>query len=102
MCGHSVNAAADSSSRASRTASKSSKTLIMRKLLSLPSIAIAVWFAVVPGNCVEAGNAAQGEQVFMKCALCYARNKTNGAGPGLLGVIWRRAASEPGFGYAEP
>jgi cytochrome c len=102
MCRYSVNAAADSSSRASRTASERRKTLIMQKLLSLPSIAIAVWFAVAPGNCAEPRNAAQGEHAFMKCALCHARDKTNGVGPGLLGVIGRRAASEPGLGYAGP
>jgi len=29
-------------------------------------------FAVAPGNCVEAGNAAQGEAcLFVKCALCH-------------------------------
>ena len=73
----------------------------MRGLLSLPLIAIAVGFAVVPGNCAEAGNAAQGEHAFMKCALCHAKDKANGIGPGLLGVVGRRAGSEPGFGYSQ-
>ena len=39
----------------------------MRSLLSLPIIAIAVGFVVMPGNYAEAGNVAQGEHAFMKC-----------------------------------
>jgi cytochrome c len=74
--------------------------LIMRSLLSLPLIAIAVGFAVVSGNRAEAGNAAQGEHTFMKCAVCHAKDATNRLGPGLLGVIGTRAGSKPGFGYS--
>jgi cytochrome c len=47
------------------------------------------------------GNVAQGEHAFMKCALCHAKNKTNGLGPGLSGVIGRHAGSVPGFHYSE-
>jgi cytochrome c len=63
--------------------------------------AIAVGFAVAPGNCVEAGNAAQGEHAFVKCAVCHAKGKSNGIGPGLSGVIGRHAGSVPGFHYSE-
>jgi cytochrome c len=73
----------------------------MRTLLSLPIIAILVGFAVAPGNCAEAGNAAQGERAFTKCALCHAKDKTNGIGPGLSGVIGRHAGSVPEFHYSE-
>src|SRR6516225_1356986 len=38
--------------------------------------AIAVGFAVVPGNYAEAGNAAQGEHAFAKCAFCHAKDKS--------------------------
>jgi len=73
----------------------------MRSLLSLPITAIAVGFAVVPGNYAEGGNATQGEHAFAKCALCHAKDKSNGIGPGLLGVIGRHAGSVPGFGYSQ-
>ena len=73
----------------------------MRSLLTLPLATIAVGFAVIPGNCVEAGDAAQGEHAFAKCALCHAKDKTNGIGPGLSGVIGRHAGSEPSFHYSE-
>jgi len=70
----------------------------MRSLLSLPIAAIAVAFAAVPGHC--AGDVAKGEQEFAQCAICHAKDKTNGVGPGLSGVIGRHAGSEPGFGYS--
>jgi cytochrome c len=77
------------------------RSWIMRSLLALPMAAIAVGFAVAPGNCVGTGNAAQGEQAFVKCAVCHAKGKTNGIGPGLSGVIGRHAGSVPGFHYSE-
>jgi cytochrome c len=73
----------------------------MRSLLSLPIIAIAVGFVVMAGNYALAGNVAQGEHAFVKCALCHAKDKTNGIGPGLSGVIGRHAGSVPGFRYSE-
>src|SRR5215467_14281318 len=73
----------------------------MRSLLALTLATIAAGFAVIPGNCVEAGDAAQGEHAFAKCALCHAKDRTNGIGPGLSGVIGRHAGSESGFHYSE-
>jgi cytochrome c len=70
----------------------------MRILLSLSMAAVAVAFAVVPGN--GAGDAAKGEHEYAKCALCHAKDKTNGIGPGLSGVVGRHAGSVPGFGYS--
>ena len=73
----------------------------MRSLLSLPITALAVGFAIVSDNYAEAGNAAQGEHAFAKCALCHAKDKRNGIGPGLLGVVGRHAGSVPGFSYSQ-
>src|SRR5262245_18837180 len=71
----------------------------MRSLLSLPIAAVAVTFAAVPGHC--AGNAAKGEQKFAKCAICHAKDKTNGIGPGLAGIIGRHAGALPEFSYSQ-
>src|SRR5260370_16962868 len=73
----------------------------MRSILSLPIIAIAVGFVVMAGNYAQAGNVAQGEHAFMKCALCHAKDKTNGLGPGLSGVIGRHAESVTVFRCSE-
>jgi cytochrome c len=70
----------------------------MRSLLSLPIAAVAVAFATAPGFC--AGDAAKGEMDFAMCAVCHAKDMTNGVGPGLSGVIGRHAGSAPGFGYS--
>src|SRR5262249_16379798 len=75
--------------------------LMMRSLLSLSITAIAVGFAVLPGNYGEGGNANQGEHAFAKCALCHAKDKSNGIGPGLLGVVGSHAGSVPGFSYSQ-
>ena len=73
----------------------------MRILFSLPIAFTALGFAVLPGNCAEAADAARGEQAFAKCATCHAKDKTNGIGPGLSAVIGRHAGSVPGFGYSQ-
>src|SRR5262249_38806661 len=75
--------------------------LTMRILLSLPITAVAVAVAVVPGNSAEVGDAAQGQRAFAKCAPCHAKDKTNGLGPGLSGVLGRHAGSVSGFGYSQ-
>jgi cytochrome c len=72
----------------------------MWSLYRLPAVAIAVAFVVVSGGCADAGNAAEGEHVFAKCAPCHAKNNTAGLGPGLLGVIGRQAGSMAGFRYS--
>jgi cytochrome c len=73
----------------------------MRSLLSLSITATAVGFAGVPANYAQAGNAGQGDHAFAKCALCHAKDKSNGIGPGLLGVVGRHAGSVPGFRYSQ-
>jgi cytochrome c len=73
----------------------------MQILLSLPIAAVAVAFAVVPCNSAEVGDAAQGQLAFGKCAPCHAKDKTNGIGPGLSGVMGSHAGSVPGFHYSQ-
>src|SRR5262249_11591442 len=76
--------------------------VIVKSLPSLLITVIAVGFTVaVPGNFAEAGNAAHGEHAFAKCAVCHAKDKKNGIGPSLFGVVGRHAGSIPGFGYSQ-
>jgi cytochrome c len=57
-------------------------------LLLLSIIAIAAGLVIATGHSADAADAAQGEHAFAKCAVCHAKNnKSNGIGPGLLGVI---------------
>jgi cytochrome c len=72
----------------------------MRILHRLPVAAIAVALVATFVDCADAGDVSQGEHAFAKCAPCHAKDKTNGLGPGLLGVVGRQAGSMPGFRYS--
>ncbi len=73
----------------------------MRSLLLLSITAIAAGLVIATGHSADAADAAQGEHAFVKCAPCHAKDKRNGIGPGLLGVVGRHAGSVPGFSYSQ-
>jgi cytochrome c len=73
----------------------------MRSLLLLSMTAVAAGLVIATGHSADAADAAQGEHTFAKCAVCHAKNGSNGIGPGLLGVIGRHAGSVPGFRYSQ-
>lgn len=49
-----------------------------------------------------AGNAADGAQVFKRCAICHNATKggPNRIGPDLWGIVGHKAAQHPGFSYS--
>jgi cytochrome c len=59
----------------------------MRSQLLLSITAIAAGLVIATGHSADAADPAQGEHAFAKCAVCHAKDKSNGIGPGLLGVI---------------
>ncbi len=49
-----------------------------------------------------AGDAAAGQKVFYKCAICHTSVAgKNGLGPSLFGVVGRHSASAPGYNYSD-
>lgn len=50
-----------------------------------------------------AGDAAAGEKVFKKCAVCHAigPNAKNRVGPELNGIIGRKSGTAPGYNYSK-
>jgi len=63
-----------------------------------------VMIAAMTGVCAaRAQDAANGEDVFKKCAPCHkvASGATTGVGPTLNGVIGRTAGTVPGFAYSD-
>jgi cytochrome c len=50
------------------------------------------------------GDAAHGQVVFQRCAICHKVEKgaAGGLGPNLFGVVGRKAATQPGFEYSGP
>ena len=47
-----------------------------------------------------AQNADHGKATFKSCAACHATDHANRVGPGLEGIIGRKAGTAPGFGYS--
>ncbi len=61
-------------------------------------------FAITPLLLAAAGahaqNAAAGGMAFQQCAECHSPGASDGAGPGLKGVLGRRAGAKDGFVYS--
>jgi cytochrome c len=69
--------------------------------LHLSAVTIAAALGTVSSPLAyAAADPAHGEQVFVKCAPCHAKDSTARVGPGLLGIIGRKAGSMPGFRYS--
>jgi cytochrome c len=47
-----------------------------------------------------AQDAEHGKTIFTSCAVCHATDHANRVGPGLEGIIGRKAGTAPGFGYS--
>ncbi len=66
------------------------RRLLLASLLILPFAAQA-----------EEGDATRGAAVFRQCTVCHTPTaESRATGPGLLGVVGRRAASAEGFNYS--
>ena len=48
----------------------------------------------------HAQDAAAGGMAFQQCAECHSPGSADGAGPGLKGVLGRRAGGKAGFAYS--
>jgi len=48
----------------------------------------------------QAQDAAAGAMAFMQCADCHSPGAGDGVGPGLKGLVGRRAGAKPGFLYS--
>jgi cytochrome c len=58
-------------------------------------------FAVAAADPSYAQNAEHGKLVFQACATCHTTDQTNRVGPGLGGLIGRKAGTAPGFHYSD-
>jgi len=54
----------------------------------------------LPLAAAHAQDAAAGGQSFQQCAECHSTGVSNGAGPGLKGIVGRKAGSRDGFAYS--
>jgi cytochrome c len=62
---------------------------------------IAAAFMAVGSGAAQAQDAAAGKAVFgAQCVACHSVDVANGAGPGLKGIIGRKAGSHAGFRFS--
>src|SRR5215467_5760299 len=80
--------------------------MIMSKTMSrvVPGLALAAAIAASTAAILKAeaaGNAAAGEQVFARCAVCHSSKPgENKNGPSLAGVVGRKSGSAQGYDYS--
>src|SRR5258708_38429024 len=78
--------------------------VMMSKTVSriVPGLAvILVSTAAILSTAEAAGDAAAGEQVFARCAVCHSTKAgENKIGPSLAGVFCRKSGSEPSYNYS--
>ena len=67
--------------------------MLVRSLLALSTFALATSIA-------HAQDAAAGGMAFLQCAECHSPGDSDGAGPGLKGIVGRRAGGKDGFIYS--
>jgi cytochrome c len=66
-------------------------------------LAGATLLAGTTGLAQAAGDAAEGEKVFVKCKICHqiGEGAKNAVGPELNGVIGRHSGTGPGYNYSD-
>ena len=62
--------------------------------------ALALFLAVLPALALAAGDPANGEKVYERCAACHSLT-TDRTGPHHCGLIGRRAGTVAGFEYSK-
>ena len=72
------------------------------KLAGKISVFIAVLvLSEAATNRGDAQDAEHGKTIFKSCAVCHATDHANRVGPGLEGIIGRKAGTAPGFPYSD-
>ena len=61
---------------------------------------VAAAFMAMGSGAAHAQDVAAGKAVYAQCVACHSVDATNGAGPGLKGIVGRKAGSHPGFRYS--
>lgn len=70
--------------------------------LGFAAFTIAGLWGAMAAHADDAGDAAKGKKIFLKCAACHSLDAgVNKVGPSLHGIIGRAAASIAGFNYSD-
>jgi cytochrome c len=65
-----------------------------------PPVAALAAALLLAASCARAQDAAAGAMSFLQCADCHSPGASNGVGPGLKGVVGRKAGTQPDFTYS--
>jgi cytochrome c len=74
---------------------------VMNSAGTLRAILAALLFAGAAANPGHAQDATHGKTIFQACATCHATDQANRVGPGLGGIVGRKAGTAPGFPYSD-
>ena len=69
--------------------------------MSLPRIALLACALAALAPFAHAQDSAAGGMAFQQCADCHSPGANDGVGPGLKGIVGRRAGSVAGFKYSD-
>ena len=73
----------------------------MKDAGKIGTIIAALVFAGATANPGYAQDADHGKSIFKPCAACHATDHADRVGPGLEGIIGRKAGTAPGFRYSD-
>lgn len=72
----------------------------MRRRMSVAVGALPLFLFSLCGGLAHAGDASKGKEMYSLCGACHPTDSSNGAGPGLAGIVGRKAGTAAGFRYS--
>jgi cytochrome c len=72
----------------------------MRDAATVGAFIAVLMIAGLVASLSYAQDAEHGKSVFQACAACHATDHANRVGPGLEGIVGRKAGTVPGFHYS--
>jgi len=68
--------------------------------MSVAKGALPLFLFSLCGGLAHAGDASKGKEIYSLCGACHPTDSSNGAGPGLAGIVGRKAGTAAGFRYS--
>jgi cytochrome c len=72
----------------------------MRDHVSVAVGALPLFLLSLCGGPAQAWDVSKGREVYGLCGACHPADSSNGAGPGLAGIVGRKAGTAAGFRYS--
>jgi cytochrome c len=72
----------------------------MRRRMSVAVGALSLSLFSLSGGQAHAQDTSKGKEAYGLCGACHPTDTSNGAGPGLAGIVGRKAGTAAGFRYS--